>query len=368
MLRVLFLINSLDGGGAERVLVNLVNRMDKNKYEVTVRVLVDSGINREALVPWIRYEKIFKHGFRGINLLDKVPGIYSIIAHGEYDVIVVYLHGVLTRIVSKAPIKQKTIAYLHANMEESPFMRQLLKSKQAERVFNTYDRIVAVSQDVADSFVKMTGIKEKLCIKYNTFDVDGMLEAAKESVEEINNNPNDILLCSIGKIEEVKGYLRMIPVLAKLRDAGLKFHWVIVGEGSQRKQLEGLIRTKQLEDRVTLVGFQKNPYKYLNKCDLFVCSSVSEGFSSVVAESLILGIPVLTTDCNGMREMVGDHNEYGVIVENSEEGLYNGLKDFLTANEKLEEYRKYAKKRATFFMPESTVRAVERMIDEVVDK
>ncbi len=364
-MRILFLINSLGGGGAERVLVNLVNRMDKSKFEITVRTLVDSGVNRQTLSPDVHYEKIFSRGFRGLNFLDRIPGIYRFVAHGDYDIIVVYLHGVLTRIVSKASRQQKTIAYLHANMENSPFMQQIIKAGTTDRVFAGYNRIVAVSKNVADSFVKMTGSTEKVCVKYNTFDVEGIREAAKDAIELPSRNQNEIRLCSIGKIEDVKGFLRMIPVLSKLRDQKIGFHWIIVGDGNQRKKLEQEIAANHLDDRITLAGYQENPYKFLSKSDLLVCSSFSEGFSSVVAESLILGVPVITTDCNGMREMLGDHNEYGIIVENSGTGLYNGLYKLLTSVDMIKMYRERAKQRGTVFMPESTVKSVEKMLEEV---
>ena len=101
---------------------------------------------------------------------------------------------------------------------------------------------------------------------------------------------------------------------------------------------------------------------------MFVCSSFSEGFSSVVAESLILGVPVVTTDCAGMREMLGSNNEFGIITNNDEESLYNALADIISDNEKLEKYRTAALTRGKFFEPQETVGAVQKMLEEILNE
>ena len=101
------------------------------------------------------------------------------------------------------------------------------------------------------------------------------------------------------------------------------------------------------------------------KCDLFVCSSYREGFSTAVTESLVVGTPVVSTLCSGAKELLGYNNEYGLVVENSEEGIYKGLKELLEDKELLEYYNKKAAERGSFFSKEKTVAAVEKMLDEI---
>ena len=102
---ILFLINDLGSGGAEKVLVNLVNNMNKDKYNITLRTIIDQGDNKKYLANTVTYESIFRKGFRGIKYLHLLPKkyIYNKVAYGKFDVIVVYLHGVLTKIVANAP-------------------------------------------------------------------------------------------------------------------------------------------------------------------------------------------------------------------------------------------------------------------------
>lgn len=370
MLKVLFLTNNLGGGGAERVLVNLVNRMSEDGYDITLRLLTNQGSNREKLSNKVHLEYLFRRYYRGLSYLYLLPHkwIYEKVAHGEYDVIVVYLHGVLTRIVSYAPKAQKTIAYLHANMEVSPFIMSFRNQAAIQKCFNEYNRIVSVSKDVKESFVRVSGINDdRLVVKYNTFNTEAIKRSSSDIIPQ-NIEHDRIVLCSVGKLEEVKGYLRLLKIVFRLIQEGYKIRLMIVGEGPERDTLESYIQETGLEKYITLVGFDVNPYKYIAKSDLFVGSSYTEGFSSVVAESLILGVPVITTDCAGMREMLGNQNEYGVITENNDEALYLGIKQMITDKEKLKYYTNQARKRGSFFSEDSTVHAVENMIEEVVNE
>lgn len=370
-MKILFLSNNLSGGGAERVLVNLANQMADNGHDISVRVLTNTGDNKKSLSPKVKYEFVFKKSFKGLNYLHLLPKkwIYNMVAHGEFDVIVVYLHGVLTKIVANAPVTQKTVAYLHANMEKSPFIKRFKKKADIQKCFKNYNRIVSVSEEVQESFVRVSGINDyRLVVKYNTFDTEKIKQLSTEQINLPFVEKQGLSICTVGKLEEVKGHKRLLCTMKKLLDNGIFAQLTIIGDGPLRHELQDYIEQNNLQDYVYLTGFDTNPYKYVAKSDLFVCSSYSEGFSSVVAESLILGVPVLTTDCAGMREMLGDNNEYGIIVNNDEESLYMGLKNIITDSDLLNKYRFAACNRGNFFEPKQTVGAVEKMLEEVINE
>lgn len=370
-MKILFLTNNLSRGGAERVLVNLANDLVKRNHDITVRSLVNKGENKVLLSPEVKYEFMFKKGFRGINYLHLLPHkwIYKKIAYGDFDVIVVYLHGVLTKIVSYAPVSQKTVAYLHANMEKSPFIKSFKTKENIQKCFKNYNRIVAVSREVKDSFIKVSDINDdRLVVKYNTFDVEKIKSLALESIYFPFKEKRGISMCVVGKLEGVKGHKRLLGVVKKLISNGICVRLMIIGDGPLKPELEEYIKSNTLEDYVHIVGFDINPYKYIANSDLLVVSSFSEGFSSVVAEALILGVPVLTTDCAGMKEMLGDNNEYGMIVDNNEQGLYDGLCELSTDSNLLEKYRLAAKKRGAFFESEQTSTAIETMFEEILNE
>ena len=125
------------------------------------------------------------------------------------------------------------------------------------------------------------------------------------------------------------------------------------------------ISENKLEDTFILLGYRTNPYKYVKKCDLYVCSSHSEGFSTSVTESLIVGTPVVTTLCSGMQEMLGYNNEYGIVTENNEDALYEGIEKILTEENLLQHYKEQARVRGQRFSTEKTVKAVENMLESL---
>ena len=362
---ILFLINNLGAGGAEKVLVNLLNHLPKDKFNITLRTLIDSGVNKQFLSKDIQYESVFKKGFRGMNYLHLLPKkwIYKKVAHGQFDVIVVYLHGVLTKIVANAPASQKTIAYLHANMENSPFIKSFKSKEKLQKCFKSYDAIVSVSKSVEDSFKSVSGLTENLCVIYNTFDVKGIQQKAEERIDGRFLQRDCIKLCTVGTLSKVKGFDRLINICQRLKEDGHDFVLNIIGEGTERKYLEQLIVDNQLHEVVNLLGFQSNPYPYIANSDLFVSSSHSEGFSSVVVESVILQKPVITTNTSGMKEILGGKNEYGMVVENDEESLYKGLKELLQNKALLKHYSESVKKRSSYFSTEKTVKEVEELLD-----
>ena len=139
-------------------------------------------------------------------------------------------------------------------------------------------------------------------------------------------------------------------------------HLYILGIGPLQQEMERYIQKNALERAVTLLGYQTNPYKYVARCDLFVCASFAEGFSTAATEALIVGTPVCTVEVSGMKEMLGEHDEWGVVTDNSEEALYQGLRGLLRDPALLAHYKQKAAERGKSFRTEHTVKAVEDML------
>ena len=134
-----------------------------------------------------------------------------------------------------------------------------------------------------------------------------------------------------------------------------------MGNGELRASLEEQRERLGLNSYVTFLGYNPNPYKFVKNADLFVCSSLHEGFSTAVTESLIVGTPVITTLCSGMTELLGD-NEYGVITENNEQSLFDGLVNILN-DYNLSHYKKMAEMRGEKFNKNATVSSAESVFN-----
>ena len=154
----------------------------------------------------------------------------------------------------------------------------------------------------------------------------------------------------------------MIRIQKRLIEEGYKTHLCIFGEGNQKAELEKFADNYGIADSVTFFGYQTNPYKYVKRCSLFVCASHSEGFSTATTEALILGTPVVTTLVSGMKELLGENNEWGIVTENNEEALYQGMKQLIDDPKLLAHYKNKAAERGNNFSTEKTVEAVEKML------
>lgn len=173
-----------------------------------------------------------------------------------------------------------------------------------------------------------------------------------------DRNPNETQLLAVGRLTQQKNFAYLIDTCGKLKADGYRFHLNILGEGPERENLEKQIANLGLEDTVTLRGFINNPYPWMNLADTVVCSSKYEGISTVVQEALILGKPVVTTLCTGMKELLGD-SEYGLIVDASEDGFYEGLKELFDHPQKAQHYALAAKRRSETFEKEKVIEETE---------
>ena len=362
--KVLFLINSLRGGGAEKVLVNLVNCLDSEKYDITVGVLFGDGVNKQFLHQNIKVKRSFKKAPKGFVYIAKLfsPSfLHHVFIKERYDIEVSFLQGVCTRIIGGAPCNVPIVSWIHNFDRPDRIFRSKLEKV---KILKKSSVVACVSKYVAGKVIENGYENANARVIYNIQDIDAIITGANEPVPEMEKEDR-IKIVSIGTLYSVKGYARLITSLAKLRDEGARFHMFFVGDGPQRPELESLMKEKGLNDSITFFGFDKNPYKFLSKADIFVCSSYTEGFSGVVSEATILGVPTLTTRCAGMDEILGENNEYGIIVENTDEALYEGLKKVLSDPNILKEYKIRVQNRREFFNPSTTIKEVEDLIDSL---
>ena len=367
MKKVLFLIHDLGHGGAEKVLVNLVNNMDITKFDISVISLFGGGVNEKFLNKNIKYKFVFKKAIPGNSHIMKLFSpklLHRIFIKDKYDVEVAYLEGPATRIVGGCDNSAtKLVTWVHCTFKNQQEVASSFRSKrEAKKIYDKFDIVACVSKKVKESILNCYhDIKESIVL-YNTNETDKILLLKDESISDINFDSDGYKLCAVGKLEKVKGFDRLLRIYEKLLKDGFQSHLYILGEGSERAEIERTIREKNIETNVTLLGYRQNPYKYVSKCDLFICSSYSEGFSTAATEALIIGTPVCTVEVSGMKEMLGENNEYGVVVKNDEDALYQGIKELLCSKEKLAYYTEKAKERGKDFNTCNTVKAVENML------
>ena len=367
MKKVLFLIHDMGQGGAEKVLVNLVNHMDHSKFDITVMTLFDSGENRQFLKKSIRYRTWCKKMMPGNSHLMKMLSserLHKLIVKERYDIEVAYLEGPCARVISGCNDPGvKKVAWIHIEQHTAERAAESFRSvMEAKACYQRFDRIICVSQTVKQDFLQTLQIPVPHEVLYNTNESDRILCLSNEAVNPEIMFPDEIKLVGVGKLLKSKGFDRIVRIVKRLKEQGYPVHFYVLGEGPERNSLQKYIQQNRLEDSITLLGYQLNPYKFVAKCDLFVCASYAEGFSTAATEALILGTPVCTVEVSGMKEMLGENNEYGLVVENRDEALYQGIRRFFEVPGLLEHYAKQAEIRGKDFSTEKTVRKVEKML------
>lgn len=373
MKRVLFLIHDLGQGGAEKVLVNLVNNMDQTRFDISVIALFGGGVNEKYLAQHIHYRAVWPREIRGNSHIMKLltpAQLHRICVKEHYDIEISYLEGPSARVISGCEDENtKLVSWIHCTMKSMKDVSLSFRSeREAEGCYQKFDRMVFVSESVRDAFLKQISMIDDPLVLYNTNESDTIAQKAQEEIDAGFVNPQGFTWCSVGRLIPVKRFDRMISIQKRLIEEGYPVRLLILGEGELRQELERQVKACGVEDSVEFLGYQTNPYKYVSRCDLFVCSSMSEGFSTAATEALIVGTPVCTVEVSGMKEMLGEHDEYGIVTENSEEALYQGIRRLLDDPELLAHYRKKAAERGAMFSTESTVRAVEEMLEGLLER
>lgn len=371
MIKILFMIHDLSVGGAEKVLVNLVNNLNREKFDITVISLFGGGVNEQFLRNDIRYKSIFRKTFRGNSTLMKLftpKQLHKLFVKEKYDIEVSYLEGPSARIISGCPDKNtKLVSWIHVEQHTKEMASGSFRGyEESKQCYCKFHNIICVSEYVKNDFLSIYPEIKNIEVLYNTNETAEIVEKSKEEVTEESLKNHDVKLIGVGKIVPIKGFDKLARIHKRLRDMGYQIHTYVLGVGDDRKKIEAYLDVNGISDSFTFLGYQTNPYKYVSKCDIFVCASMAEGFSTAATEALMVGTPVVTTDVSGMREMLGENNEYGIVVENDENALYEGIKRLLDNPELLENYTEKAKERGKFFCKENTVKAVEEMLLNLV--
>ena len=371
MERLLIMVNSLYGGGAERILQTIVSHIDYEKYDVTLYSLHEEELDRQLYKGPFHYRYVFR---RGNGFFRKLKGwifnhcsakiFYRLYIRGRFDTEVAFIEGESTKIISGSTnARSRKLAWVHIDLKNNPWTDFLFRDSTEEAAhYDRFDQILCVSDDVRQAFLEKYGIdSEKVRTQYNPVDRDSILSKAQEPC---GLPPKKRLrMVAVGRLVEQKGFDRLLRIVKRLNQDGYEFELFILGEGQERTALARFIDENRLSQQVSLLGFQENPYCFMAASDLLVCSSRAEGFSTVVTEAVVLGMPVVSTDCAGVRELFGDA-ECGVITENNEDALYEALKKVLSDSGCLDRYRQAALKRGGCFSLEESMKQLDQLFSK----
>lgn len=375
MKNILFFMETVDFGGAETVFTNIIKNINKSKFCIKVVTERDHELFTDeikAAVPYDCFIKTERSAVRDfwnkivikLSLVLSERNIRKYFIRGNYDVEVAFCEGYSTKIIGNSGKRNcKKIAWVHTDVIKNPWSEKIFGSAEEEKkCYEKFDAIVCVAETMKESFIKKYGMAEKVHVLYNPLDFESVIKKSAEKTDFKFGDGMKFVLA--GTFIKIKGFDRFVKVCKRLKDDGEHFSALIMGDGEEKENIKKIIAETNLGDTVKILDFQTNPYKYIAHSDVYVCSSYAEGYSTAVSESVALNVPVITTECSGMREIFGE-NECGIICENSEDGLYNAMKKVLNDPSLLKKFSAEEKKRANDFSLNKRMKAIEDFIESV---
>ena len=365
---VLFVINTMGRAGAETALVELLRRIDKEKYDVSLYVLTGQGemmdkipdgvklINRNIDTNSVHDSLGRKHLARKVvyALLKEANGVrlmpyfikngIDMLKKGQilpekllwrpisdaasrprkrYDIAVSYIEGAAAYYVADHVEADRKVAFIHVDYEKAGYTRELDRD-----CYLQFDRIFGVSDEVADVFRKVyPELAEKTGVFHNLLNSEAIIEKSLLG-EGFSDNFGGVRILTVGRLMKQKAFEVSIRAAKILKDHGEDIRWYVLGEGDQHSRLTALIQKLGLEEDFKLLGATDNPYPYFKKADLYVHCSRFEGKSIAVQEAQILGKPIIVSDCSGNREQV-IHGEDGLICEFDSKSIAKAIKELI---------------------------------------
>lgn len=220
-------------------------------------------------------------------------------------------------IVYKVSADRK-IGWIHFDVDKLVIDKPIV-----QELHEKMDKIYVVSQDAKEHFCDMfPSMKDKSEVRYNVVDKNMILKMSDEPVERIKV-PDCKTIVTLGRLSAEKGQDIIPDVADILRDRGLRFKWYLIGDGNLRDAIEKRIIRLGLENHIILLGTKKNPYPYIKQADLYVQTSIHEGFCITLAEALIFAQHIISTDCAGAREQL--RNGTDCIVQRNADEIANAI-------------------------------------------
>lgn len=369
MKKITLIHHNMVFGGVEKVLLNLLKNLDREKFKIKLVLFEKEGQLLNELPKDIEIFFLDKRDdVKKKNIIGKInKTIKNTIYYNkqlkkildEEEVLLILNIRYWMMNLSILNLKNKKIGWFHSTIN-SDIQTNLIKLNYI--LFKQYDIIYNVSKEGKDDFDKvLPNLKIKSKILYNSFDVNNIIE---KSFESLNENK---YIVTVGRlVNSHKGFDVLINAVKKLRDESVDIKLIVVGDGPDREILENQIKEKFLEKNVIIKGFDENPYKWMRKSDAFILSSNYEGLPTVLIEALACEAPIVSTNCKCGPSEILNNGEYGILVPvGDSEALKEGIKKVLLDEKLQKKLKEKSLKRALEFSNEKIIKQLENQILEL---
>ena len=317
MTQIAIFLADLGGGGAEKVMMNLANGFVEQGLSVELILVYKEGPYLKQLRPEIKVREL-----PASKLITSVFALADYLKQNQPEVLLTALED--TNIVAicaslLAKVKTRVFVTVHNNLTQESLNAENLKRKYVPYIIRWFypkcDRTIAVSEGVGEDLVKFGINSQKIEVIYNPIFEPELLNKAEAEPDFPWFQDKDIpVIIGVGRLEAQKDFVTLVKAFAKVKQQ-IPSRLIILGEGSQRKQLEDLAKDLHLsEEDIAFPGFVSNPFAYMKRASVLAMSSTWEGFGNVIVEAMALGTPVVATDCPSGPAEILDGGTYGFLV------------------------------------------------------
>jgi glycosyltransferase involved in cell wall biosynthesis len=373
-IKVLFTVPILGSGGVGRVLSNLLSHLNKKKFETFLILCKKEGPYLDTRLRHIPTFHLHSKGEGLFTLLKEIWAMANIIRREKPEVVLSMLtRANLTAILAARLSGVKTLVIISERsnltmvLKAGSKIRSLLLRLGVKIFYRYADYIVAVSDNVKNDLIKNYGIAaDKIKTIYNPVNIEQISLMASDIVDYPKFQGKMPLIIAVGRLAPEKGYFFLLKAFAQVRRI-LPCKLIILGDGGERGSLERLARDIGVLEDVAFLGFQQNPYKYMARADIFVLSSLYEGFPNVVLEAMACGTPVIATHCPGGIQEIITNGVNGILVPiGDEKALSNAILRVLNDSKLRKRLAQQGRKRVEDFALKKKVKEYEEMLEEIV--
>ncbi len=331
--KLLFAAYDMNIGGIETSLVNLLNYLAKKDYEITLVLENKEGIFLDELdqkIQILEYQPCQNKNFLKRKYKNMEKRVQFMVKYkNRFDFSASFatysrVSSFVARVASRNCVLWGHADYLALYKGDSKKVQQFFK----DICYNKFKKIVFVSKVACDSFLQIyPQMKKRVVYCNNRIDAQKIQELATQSAQ-IKETKKQYTFINIGRHDEQQKKLtRLIEATKRLKEEGLKFRVLLIGEGPDSDAYKKIVDENQLEEYIVFVGKKKNPYPYLRISDCTILTSDYEGYPVVFTESMILNKPIITTDVSDAKEIID--NQYGTVVTKEVEAIYKAMKQYI---------------------------------------
>ncbi len=368
-IKLLFIYGPLGGGGAERVLIDVLANLDYTRYEVDLCLMVNQGIllsevpKQVNIIPlWEHYSLYYKIAYRlsiklGNNLMFRRVLKKKITK--QYDAEISFLEGMPLKLHALIDSQAKKITWVHCDLYNFPYEAKQFAKGEELSAYNKMDRVICVSNDALAAFRKRFPFCTSMSqVIYNPIDADKIIRMAGESNEEKSGM---FKIVSVGRLTAPKSLDRVIRLAARMKQEQRQVKFKIIGDGELKEELMALRKDLDVEDMVEFTGFTPNPFPHIKNADMMLLSSAYEGFGLVVCEAMCLGVPVVSTKTAGPTEIIDD-NKYGLLCDHDDEAIYQAVVTMIDNKSLSDEYKRAGKDRVELYSVKNMLEKIDDLI------